>query len=305
VSLVLALQWGGTQYSWENARIVVLLILCVVLCITFMAIQIWKKEEATVPPRIVMKRSVAAAIWFGFFSGASLLVVLYYLPIYFQAIKGVSAVRSGIMLLPMVLSTVIGSIGSGIIISRVGYYTPFFLLASVILPIGCGLFTTFSPSTGHAKWIGYQVIFGFGAGIGSQQPLNVVQTVLDRSDVATGTAVILFVRFLGSAIFLPIGQTIFLNTLVSKLSNLSGINTNAITNAGATELRDLATGGDLTKLLSDYNAAIINVFYLTTAAAAVTIIGSVFVEWHSMTQRSTQQKGHSDVFKPEEQTADV
>lgn len=298
VCLILALQWGGTEYSWNNARIIGLLVLCGVLCLVFVGIQAWKQESATVPPRIMKQRSVAAAIWFGFFNGAGMMVLIYYLPIWFQAIKGVSVIKSGIMLLPMILSTVFGSLSSGVVISRLGYYTPFFLLSSVLMPIGAGLLVTFTPTTSHSKWIGYQVLFGIGLGVGAQQPLNVVQTVLERSDIAIGSALVMFTRFLGSAVFLPVAQNIFLNSLVSKLTNLPGISPGAVTGGGATELRNLASGDDLKTLLFDYNSAIVDVFYMVIATCAITIFGSVFVEWRSLKARAEEQAGQTK--KPKE-----
>lgn len=291
ICLVLALQWGGTKYAWSDARIIVLLVLCGLLVSAFIGIQIWKQEKGTVPPRIIKQRSMAASIFFGFFNGAGMMVMIYYLPIWFQAVKGVSAVKSGIMLLPSIIPVVIGAIFSGILVSKIGYTNPFFLLAAVLTPIGAGLLSTLKPSSGHAEWIGYQVIFGFGLGFGSQQPLTIAQTVLDRSDIATGSAVIMFMRFLGAAIFLPVGENIFLNGLVSKLSNLPGIDPKAVSDAGATDLRGLASGDDLKTLIADYNTAIINVFYLVVALTAVTIFGAVAVEWVSIKARAKQQEG--------------
>ncbi|KAI2465810.1 major facilitator superfamily domain-containing protein [Annulohypoxylon bovei var. microspora] len=300
ICLVLALQWGGAEYAWNSARIVVLLVLCGVLCLVFVGIQVWKKEEATVPPRIVKQRSVAASVWFGFFHGAGMMVLTYYLPIWFQAVKDVDAVQSGIMLLPLILSTVFGSLSSGVVISKVGYYSPFFFLSSIFMPIGAGLLTTFTPAVGNAEWIGYQIIFGLGLGFGAQQPLNVVQTVLDRPDIATGSALVMFTRFLGSAIFLPVAQNIFLNSLVSKLSNLPGISPAAVTGGGATELRNLASGDDLATLLSDYNAALVDVFYMMVATAGLTMFGSVFVEWRSLKARAKEQADQTK--KPDDAT---
>ncbi|KIW22724.1 uncharacterized protein PV07_10990 [Cladophialophora immunda] len=294
VCLILALQWGGTKYPWDDARIIVLLVLCAVLCLAFARIQLWKQEDGTVPPRIVKQRSVAAAIWFSFFNGAAMMATVYYLPIWFQAIKGVDAVKSGIMLLPLVLSSVVASISSGIIISRVGYYTPFFILSSVVTSVGAGLLSTFTATTEHPKWIGYQVLLGLGLGFGAQQGLNVVQTILDRPDIATGSAVIMFVRFLGSAIFLPVAENLFLNGLVSKLTNLPGIDPGAVTQAGATDLRNLASGGDLRTLLADYNDALVDVFYLIAATCAATIFGSVFVEWRSLKTRAGEQARNAE-----------
>jgi MFS family permease len=290
VCLVLALQWGGTKYSWHSAQIIVLLILCGLLCLTFVGIQIWKNENATIPPRIMKQRSIAAAVWFGFFNGIGMMVLLYYLPIWFQAVRGDSATKSGIMLLPLILSSTITALVAGVIISRIGYYNPFFLLASIIMPIGVGLLSTFTPSAGNAKVVGYQILVGIGLGCGMQQPFTVVQTVLERSDIATGSALIMFARFLGSAIGLPVAQNIFLNSLVSKLKNLPGISPSSVTGAGATELRNMVTRDDLKTFLVDYNGAIVDTFYMVAATCALTIFGSVFVEWRSLKARAQEQQ---------------
>jgi MFS family permease len=267
VCLILALQWGGTKYPWNNVRIIILLVLCSLLCLAFVGIQIRKKGSATVPPRLVKQRSIAAAIWFSFFIGTSMIVMTYYLPIWFQAIKGVSAVKSGIMLLPLIISMVITSISSGLFVSKIGYYTPCFILSSILMPIGAGLMSTFTSTTRHGKWIGYQVLFGLGVGLGMQQPVDVVQTVLDRSDITTGSAVVMFSRFLGSAIFLPVAENVFLNRLTSGLSSNLDISSQAVTNGGANNLRELVNGQDLDTLLIDYNAAIVDVFYIVVATS--------------------------------------
>ncbi|TQS33880.1 hypothetical protein Golomagni_05761, partial [Golovinomyces magnicellulatus] len=291
ICLILALQWGGSKYSWNSVRIVLLLVISAVMFIIFIVIQFWKKENATIPPRLITHRSIAAAAVFSFFNGAGLITLTYYLPIWFQAIKNVTAIRSGIMLLPLMLSTVVGTITSGITISKTGYYTQFFWISSIMVPIGAGLISTFTPTTGPAKWIGYQIIAGLGVGFGMQQPMNVVQTVLGRSDIATATALVTFLRFLASAIFLPVAQNIFLNTLVGKLDNLPNVDSQAVSGAGATELRALASGHDLTILLSDYNAAINNVAYMVIATSAMTLLGTVFVEWNSLKKAAKKEHG--------------
>lgn len=91
---------------------------------------------------------------------------VYYLPIWFQAIKGVTATKSGIMSLPLILGLVIVSIIGGALITIFGYYTPFMILSSILMSIGAGLLTTLKTDSGHGKWIGYQAMTGFGVGFG-------------------------------------------------------------------------------------------------------------------------------------------
>ncbi|CRG89875.1 Putative HC-toxin efflux carrier TOXA [Talaromyces islandicus] len=282
ICLVLALQWGGTIYAWSNARIIVLFILGGLLWIGFIAIQVWKKEAATVPPRVVKHRSVLGAMWFALFNNAGMMVMIYYLPIWFQAIKGVDAIRSGIMLLPTILATVVGSISSGFIISKIGYYAPFFIFSAILMPVGAGLLTTLNTDTGAGKWIGYQILFGLGVGFGNQQPLNVVQTVLDRPDIAVGSAVVVFLRFLGSSIALPIAQSVFLNHLIANLANLPSINPEDVVKGGVTDLRHLVTPNQLPVLLRDYNDAIINVFYIVVATSSLMVLSCFVIEWKTV-----------------------
>lgn len=101
VCLLLALQWGGTEYAWRSWRIILLFVLFGVFIIAFIGIQIWKGDRATVPPRIIKKRSIWSAAYYAFGLGAFFFLLVYYLPIWFQAVKGASAVRSGIMALPL------------------------------------------------------------------------------------------------------------------------------------------------------------------------------------------------------------
>ncbi len=113
--------------------------------------------------------------------------VIYYIPIWFQAIKGVSAVESGIRNLPMILGLVIVTIISGVIVTVLGYYTPLMILSSLLMATGAGLISTFKVGTGHAMWIGFQAIYGFGVGAGMQQGIIAAQTVCSLDDIPTAT----------------------------------------------------------------------------------------------------------------------
>jgi magnesium-transporting ATPase (P-type) len=75
ICLLLALQWGGSKYPWSNGRIIALLVVFALLAIVFIGIQGWKKDNATVPPRILKQRSIAAGAWFSTFLGGAFFVM--------------------------------------------------------------------------------------------------------------------------------------------------------------------------------------------------------------------------------------
>lgn len=76
--LILALLWGGKEYSWKNARIIVLFILFGVLMGAFMAVQSRKGDEALVPMGIVKRRSIAFGMFFSFCTSGTGFILEYY-----------------------------------------------------------------------------------------------------------------------------------------------------------------------------------------------------------------------------------
>ncbi|CAD0013159.1 unnamed protein product, partial [Aureobasidium pullulans] len=283
ICLLLALQWGGSTYPWSSGRVIALFVVFGVLLAIFVSIQFYVGEKATIPPRIIKQRTVAASAWFGVSLGAAFFLFVYYLPIWFQAIKGVSATKSGIMSLPLILGVVICSVVAGGLVTTFGYYSPFMWASSVLMAIGAGLLSTFKVDTGHAEWIGYQALFGIGVGLGMQQILIAVQTVLPAADIPTGTAIVMFFQTLGGALFISVGQNVFTNKLVSGLkAAVPDLDPAIVLSTGATELKSAIGEQYRDGVLQAYNDALTNSYYVAVALATLSIIGSAAVEWKSV-----------------------
>ena len=232
-----------------------------------------------------------------------MITLIYYLPIWFQAIKGVSAVHSGIDTLPLVLSLVTGAISAGALITRLGWYNPFLFVCVTLLSIGAGLITTFSTDMGHSKWIGYQIVFGLGLGMGMQIPSLAAQATLSQKDVSTGISLMFFGQSLGGSIFVAVAQSVFTNNLASSLSQISGINAAAVVAAGATELRNLVSDDNIAAALSSYNGALRRAFIVALAAACFTFLPALGIEWKNI--KGLKHGGPTEKPKVEEATATV
>ncbi|GBF61767.1 efflux pump [Trichophyton mentagrophytes] len=283
ICLLLALQWGGTKYPWNNGRIIALFVVFALLISGFIYFQIRGGDSATVPPRILKKRSIASGAFFLFTIGSAFFIMVYYLPIWFQAIKGASATSSGIMNIPMVLSLVILSIASGITVTAIGYYAPLYYVSTVLTAIGAGLLTTFTTETSKGKWIGYQIIFGAGVGTGLQLSIIAAQAVLPLEDVAVGTVIMMFCQTLGGALFVSVGQNVFTNLLVKGVVNAApGLDPQLVLRVGATQLKSMIPPQFLDGVQVAYNDALTKTWYVATALAALSVIGSVGMEWKSV-----------------------
>lgn len=216
----------------------------------------------------------------------------YYLPIWFQAIKATSALHSGVDTLPMILSSVVSTILGGVLVSVLGYYAPFMLLSSVLMSIGSGLLTTLVNTSTPAQWIGYQLAFGIGIGLGGQLPIIAVQAVLPIEEVASGIAITGFFQCLGGAIFLPVGQNVFVNNLAAGLQAVApSIDSKVVANTGATNLSSVVPAEDSLNVLLVYNTAITSTFYVSVTLGVLSILGSTLIEWKSVKTKKAGDKG--------------
>ncbi|KAL7629499.1 MFS sugar transporter [Parahypoxylon ruwenzoriense] len=289
ICLLLALQWGGTEYPWRSGRIIALFVVFGVLLLAFLYVQHVQQDNATVPPRIMKKRTIWASSLFAFGVGSGFFIMVYYIPIWFQSVQGVSAVDSGIRNLPMLISIVVFAIGSGVLVTIFGYYAPFMVLGTLIMPIGGGLLSTWKPDTASGAWIGYQILFGAGVGMSLQQPLMAVQTVLDIRDVPTGTSIMVFVQTVGGALFVSVGQTVFTNKLLSELATLvPSLDPRVILTAGATNLQRIISPADIPNVALAYSNALTTAFVVGTALTAFTVFGSATIEWRSVKGRNIE-----------------
>ena len=291
ILLILGLQWGGVTYPWNSATVITLLTLGSVLLFFFAITQYLTGENATVPPRILMTRSILATAFASAGIGGSLIVATFFLPIWFQAIKSLTAVEAGVRLLPYFLFAVFAVILSGALISAIGYYTPFLIVGSAVGIVGFGLFTTLTPQSKTGEWLGYQVLIGIGLGACLQQPYNVAQATLKREDIPIGVTLIAFSNFFSGTLFVAVCQTILTNTLSSGLSReLPGFDVAAIATTGATKIRDLVPQDKLPIVLDVYNGALVKVFYVALALAGLAFVPSLFVEWKTVKTKKVEKE---------------
>lgn len=117
ISLLLALEWGGLTYAWSNWRIILCLVLFGVLLLVWLYIQYAKGDRGTLPLRIVRQRSVAAGMMYMLGSSGALFIITYYVPIWFQSVKGVPAEKSGINFLAASAAMTVSAVLSGILVS--------------------------------------------------------------------------------------------------------------------------------------------------------------------------------------------
>ena len=220
VCYLLAFQWGGTTKSWKSGSVIGSLVAFGILTILFVAIEWYSGDRALLQFRLLKDRTIGAMCAYVVVVAANFFIVIYYLPIYFQSTRNVSASRSGIDNLPLVLGAAIFTVTSGGLITVYGHYIPLMILGSALSAVGSGLIYTLDATSPASKWIPFQVLVGIGLGLCFQIPVIVNQSVVDPSDLSSVSAMTLFFQTIGGALFISAGQVAFANRLLASFKFL-------------------------------------------------------------------------------------
>lgn len=191
ISWILAFQYGGVEKPWSSSEVIGLIVGFGLMTIAFAALEWYQGERAMINKRIMKQRTVWVSGVYAFFYAGAYFTLVYYLPIYFQSIDGVSPTTSGVRNLPLIIGVTIATVASGIFITATGVYAPLMVGGAVLATIASGLLYTLDIDTSTGKWIGYQILGGVGYGLSFQIPMIATQGTIAPDDLAPATAMVL------------------------------------------------------------------------------------------------------------------
>ncbi|WEW61666.1 hypothetical protein PRK78_007158 [Emydomyces testavorans] len=279
VCYLLALQWGGVTKEWSDGSVVGTLVAFGVLVVLFVINEWWMGERALLQPRLFKNRNILVACIYVFFFAGPVFVLIYYLPIYFQSIKHVSAAQSGIRNLPFILTVSIFSVVSGGMITAFGQFSYLMIIGSVLVVIGSGLIYMLDIGTETGKWVGYQLVAGTGAGLGIQIPIIINQALVVPSDLASVSAITVFLQTIGGAFWVSAAQAGWVNELLKKLPQVAAnVSPKLVIATGASELHKVFKPEDLDGVLVGYMDGLKVTFIVCIATGGVSFVASLFAQ---------------------------
>ncbi|PCG95162.1 Major facilitator superfamily domain, general substrate transporter [Penicillium occitanis (nom. inval.)] len=295
IQVFLALQWGGSKFAWNSATIIGLFCGSGGTIILFGVWEYYQGDNAMAPFSILKIRHVWTSCFVMFLFFGCLQIVSYYLPIYFQTVRGSTAIVSGVHMLPNVLSQLVSTVASGALVGRLGYYLPWIVASSSISSVALGLLSTLNPTTSAGKWIGYQILLGFSRGLGMQMPLIAVQNSINPKFVPVAMALVTFGQTFGGAVFLAIGETILSNQLRVNIPKYApSVNTAAVIAAGGSgPAVRAAVGNDpagLAGTLLAYSKSVDAVYWFAAGAAGLMFLVSWGMGWKDIRKKDAPPK---------------
>ena len=217
--VLIAISWAGNRYAWSSAAVLAPLLIGLALLVVFIVVELRFIALPLIPFNIFRIATVSACYATTFFQGTIFFATLYYLPLYYQVVTGVSAVRSGVLLLPLILTQTVVSFTTGMLQSRTGDYFFNILAGFAIWTIGLGLLSSINESTPQSHLIGFQFLAGVGAGQTFQTSLVAIQAAVKRSEMAAATGTRNFIRTIGGTIGLAVCSALINNIVHSRLDD--------------------------------------------------------------------------------------
>ena len=197
--LLLALNWGGSEYPWLSREILGLLA-CSAVIWSFFALRLLRAAEPLVSLEVLGNPIVLAGTLSMFLLQAANIGLAVYLPVYLQSILGLSASASGTAMLGLMLGTVAGATLSGRTIQRFVHYKRIAMIGVTFAILCLGVL---SLVAGHASLLIVEILttcVGLGSGTTFPVATVSVQNAVDQAHLGVATGVLTFLRSLGSAL---------------------------------------------------------------------------------------------------------
>ena len=197
--LAFTLLWAGEKYGWGASVTLSLFAISAVGTLGFVLIEL-QAEEPILPMTLFSNQVVRTTMLGGFIVGVAIYSMNSYTGVFLQVVDGVSATKSGLFMLPMMIGVTFASILSGRLIAKTGNYKPYPICGVSVMLVASLLLSTMDVHTSRWGVAARVLIAGLGIGQIGPSLTIIVQNAVDYRDLGVATAGFSFIRSLGGSV---------------------------------------------------------------------------------------------------------
>jgi EmrB/QacA subfamily drug resistance transporter len=216
----------GRDWGWGSGRSLACFVVGAIGVVAFLLVERAMGDEALLPMSLFRIRTVGVASGASVLIGMAMFGGLACLPLYLQIVKGATPTEAGLLLVPMTLGIMSGSVISGQVISRTGRYRRFPIIGAALLTVSLFVFHWVHADTPLWQTMIVMVFFGLGLGFNFQPLTLAVQNAVSPRLIGVATSSATFTRqiggTLGTAVFLSILFSTVPDRIASALSKAAG-----------------------------------------------------------------------------------
>ncbi|MCJ1366609.1 hypothetical protein MMC16_005738 [Acarospora aff. strigata] len=296
-SFLIPISWGGVMYDWDSWRTLVPLLIGAAGLVAFGFYERFIAVEPLIRLHVFHGRTAIVSYLGSVVHGMILWSLLYYLPLYYEVVKGLSPILSGVALFPQTFTVAPASIVVGIIVTMTGRYRWAIWAGWILTTLGCGLLYLLDVNTTTAAWIFLNLVVGLGTGMLFPSMQFAIQAASSNADLAFAVSMFTFSRSFGQALGVAIGGVIFQNQMRSHLQTYPSLAPHATAySRDASSLvqivHNMPIGNpDRRDLVQSYADALKTVWIVMCALAAVAMVASAWTEGLDLNRALETEQG--------------
>ena len=207
---------SGQLANWTDPNVGGLIIVGLVILAVFLFAET-RAKEPIIPLDLFRNRDYAVSMAAVFAFGIAMFAAVIFMPRFYQTVRGISATASGYYIWPLLVGLMGGSIGTGLLISRIGRYKWLMTGGAVVMLIGGFLMTHLTAGVSDWELWAWMLVLGFGIGPAMAGFTVVVQNSVPMSRLGVATSTLTFLRQIGASVGLAAAGTIFSSSFASRL----------------------------------------------------------------------------------------
>ncbi|EEB09505.1 membrane transporter [Schizosaccharomyces japonicus yFS275] len=285
VLFLLGLTIGATTNKWRRANVlsyIIIGVICIVLCAINEA---RTRRIPIIPPKLFVSLSTTAILLTAFVHYYIMANVSYYIPVYFQTIKGDGPLMSGVHTLSLAAVTSAVSAISGFVIGKLRNYKYPMIFGWVLLLSGAGSMLAIRYNTSIPSILGFLALIGAGIGNLFQPNLIAIQASVPPKFVATASSAFMLVRNMGSSIGISLGDVIYEQSISTNLAG-TGISKDL----NYAQIQAISDSSQRIFVLKAYANAMRMIWIVNLPLAIIGLLGCFFVKQIRLHSRVVMQE---------------
>lgn len=267
----------ANYYEWFSRDSAILVGAGVLLLIATVIVEATVKSPI-IPLKIITERTTGLAIIASIAVGVGLFGATTFLGQYFQTARGFSPTDAGLLSIPLVFGMLVGSVGSGQLITKFGKWKPFLITGSLLLVIGFGLLGTIDHATSLWTVGVFITVVGLGTGLLMQNLVLAVQNTVSVHNIGAASSTVAFFRTFGGAIGVSVlGSLLASHVATKSASGLAQLGIDSSSGGGGSlDLNSLPAPVAMV-IRTAYGDATGRIFLIAGLVAIITLIAVIFI----------------------------
>jgi len=206
----------GQLPDWTDLKVGGLIALGIIVLLFFVLVEM-RAKEPIIPLSLFRNRDYSVSMAAVFVFGVAMFAAVLFMPRFYQTVRGISATASGYYIWPLLVGLMGGSIGSGLLISRLGRYKWLMTGGAAVMVVGGFLLTHLTTDISDWTLWGFMLVLGLGIGPSMAGFTVVVQNSVPLKSLGVATSTLTFLRQIGASVGLAVAGTVFSTQFASRL----------------------------------------------------------------------------------------